>query len=131
MAQGDHEPLNSGSSHEEQLADLLWDYVDRFNAGDRIDHGVLREEHPEFADELLCELESLTGWTPDSRLDDNTPLGTLGDYTLRRQIGRGGMDFLPFWKKNLGAVTPSSRGVVRAFVLFARGEAFASPRVRR
>ena len=26
-----------------------------------------------------------------SELDDQEPLGTLGDYTLRRQIGRGGM----------------------------------------
>ena len=45
---------------EKRLADLLWDYVDRLNAGDNVDPSTIRAEHPEFADELIVELESLT-----------------------------------------------------------------------
>ena len=43
------------------------------------------------AEELLLELEALSGWRIDAESQKTEPLGTLGDYTLRRQIGRGGM----------------------------------------
>ncbi len=37
----------------------------------------------------LTNLETFVDLSSGS--DANEPLGTLGDYTLRRQIGRGGM----------------------------------------
>ena len=40
-------------------------------------------------DQILRELE--TYQSIDSSTSIPQPLGTLGDYTLRRQIGRGGM----------------------------------------
>ena len=121
---------SSKDQRDEFELDLaLAEYVDQLNAGLALDYERIKAEHPQIAAELLSRLEAFQ--EIEIEFGQCEPLGTLGDYTLRRQIGRGGMDFLPFWKKNLGAVTPSSRGVVRAFVLFARGEAFASPRVRR
>ena len=41
------------------------------------------------ADEILEHLESFIDL--EDCLTSSAPLGTLGDYTLRRQIGRGGM----------------------------------------
>jgi serine/threonine protein kinase len=47
------------------------------------------KEHPELADEVLERLEMFQ--TVGAGVQEAAPLGTLGDYTLRRQIGRGGM----------------------------------------
>ena len=88
MGHADEHP--AAGQREQDLAELLWEYVDRLNAGETIDPTVMRAEHPELADELILEFESIRGWRGDSE-DKNEPLGTLGDYTLRRQIGRGGM----------------------------------------
>jgi hypothetical protein len=64
----DDDPVNSGEgSHEEGLADLLWEYVDRLNSGEAIDAAAIRAEHPELADELLIEPESLRGWRADGK----------------------------------------------------------------
>ena len=64
-------------------------YVDRLNAGDVLDHEEIRSRHPEDADELFEQLEAFEGLFGDAR--PRPPLGALGDYTLRRQLGRGGM----------------------------------------
>ena len=41
---------SSPQERESHLADILWDYVDRLNAGDPIDLEAIRAEHPEFSD---------------------------------------------------------------------------------
>ena len=68
---------------------LLADYVDRLNAGEMLDVDKIASEHGQCANELLKSLEAFQAFgrqpAPES------VLGTLGDYTLRRQIGRGGM----------------------------------------
>ena len=68
---------------------LLWHYVERINAGQRIDAAEVYADSPENADEILEQLEAFQ--SIDTELNSSEPLGTLGDYTLRREIGRGGM----------------------------------------
>jgi tetratricopeptide (TPR) repeat protein len=80
---GDRDPS------EERVAELLCGYLERLNAGEQLDEQTIRSEHPELAEELLAELRMLEMVPSDTVR--SAPLGTLGDYTLRRQIGRGGM----------------------------------------
>ena len=63
--------------------------MDRLSDGEHLNSDVILEKHPELGEDVLrqltlyIDLETTTAGDP--------PLGTLGDYTLRRQIGRGGM----------------------------------------
>jgi hypothetical protein len=79
----------SSEDRQERVEDIVADYVDRMNRGERLTADQVRDAHPELAEELLEHLETFVELTSPS--DDNRPLGTLGDYTLRRQVGRGGM----------------------------------------
>ena len=67
---------------------LLGEYIDRLNAGEILDKDIIEAEHPDVACKLI---ESLEAFQITGSPNVGTPLGTLGDYTLRRQIGRGGM----------------------------------------
>jgi len=81
---------NGSQSRAPGLRDeVLARCLDRLNAGESVDLEDLRKSYPEIAEELIQDLEVFqqVGVTSAS----GTPLGTLGDYTLRRQIGRGGM----------------------------------------
>ena len=79
-----------GSTREESsLDEVLAGYLDRLSAGEMLDREEIQREHPLFADELLERLEmfQFVGSTHEEEED----LGTLGDYRLLRQVGRGGM----------------------------------------
>ena len=82
---------NSGKQSDADLSMelLLWRYVDRINAGERIQASEVYADHPENAHEILEQLEAFQ--EIDTEFHPEDPLATLGDYTLRRQIGRGGM----------------------------------------
>ena len=81
-----HNKLRDEGGSNSDLDELVADYLDRLNSGESLDAFDILGEQPDLGSEILrglrafLELES-----------DNQPLGTLGDYTLRRQIGRGGM----------------------------------------
>ncbi len=102
-------PLDRGSTDHtrdtrQRLELLFAEYVERLNSGEEIDPQEVIEKHPELAADLLRELEtyeSLQAVSVDSSSDQ--PFGTLGDYTLRRQIGRGGMGVVyDAWQGSLG-----------------------------
>ena len=125
-------PIGDPRAHPE-FERVFNDCLEELNTTGFIDPEQIAKGHPDFGPAILEDLELYIGLRPPQTHAGLGPLGTLGtlgDYTLRRQIGRGGMDFLPFWKKNLGAVTPSSGGVVRSLVVSARTGPFACPRVR-
>lgn len=63
-------------------------YVDRLNNGEKLDPLDIITEHPAMAEELL---EDLGLYIQCCTEESGRTLGTLGDYTLRSQIGRGGM----------------------------------------
>jgi serine/threonine protein kinase/Tfp pilus assembly protein PilF len=74
---------------ELRVSELVAAYVDRLNAGVEIDPEEVRSRHPDLADDVLQQLEIFISCTsPRSAGGD---LGTLGDYTLRRRLGQGGM----------------------------------------
>ncbi|MEK6233661.1 MAG: hypothetical protein N2C14_03030, partial [Planctomycetales bacterium] len=45
-------PEGEDSSREEQLDALLEDYLQRVDAGEKVDRAAYFQQHPEFADEL-------------------------------------------------------------------------------
>ncbi len=72
-----------------KLEDLVALYLGRLNDGESLDRDQILADHPDLGEEILKSLEAFIGMTDQGGSD--LPLGTLGDYTLRRQIGRGGM----------------------------------------
>ena len=80
------EPHEQPSSR--RYEEVLEEYIDRLNAGERFDPVELWSKHPDFAEELIDHLETFANIESHG---EASPVGTLGDYTLRRQIGRGGM----------------------------------------
>ncbi len=81
---------NGPLDRREELDEILASCLDRLNSGEGLDPMEILARYPEMGNEILQELQAfldLGGGTEDLE----QPLGTLGDYTLRRQIGRGGM----------------------------------------
>ncbi len=83
---------DAGDPVDRQKAELIWNYVDRLNAGETLDLENIALEHPEIAPELIRQLEAFRDLTAGpAQSTDAQPLGALGDYQLLRQLGRGGM----------------------------------------
>ena len=74
---------------EHDLSDLVAGYVDRLNNGESLTPEDILDDHPELGLDILTQVEAFMGLGAPAH--EAPPLGTLGDYTLRRQIGRGGM----------------------------------------
>ncbi len=85
----DRSPLASENAElsSQRLDRVVAHYVDLLNAGEKLDPVEIIATHPEDGEQILERLEIFAGLISDG----SSPLGTLGDYTLRRQIGRGGM----------------------------------------
>ncbi len=77
------------SRYDDELGRVLAEYMDRINRGEALDEDEISRVHPELAGELIDNLRTLTRIGRSEARE--VPLGTLGDYTLRREIGRGGM----------------------------------------
>ena len=76
------------SKDSDRFDELLADYLDRLNGGELLDPDEIVAEYPDIGERILAGLDAFIDLgVGDSRGD----LGTVGDYTLRRQIGRGGM----------------------------------------
>jgi serine/threonine protein kinase/Tfp pilus assembly protein PilF len=92
---GDPPPDSSGGIDRK-----VGEYVDRINSGSSIDPIEVLAENPIDGPEILERLERFIDSFAVARTPD--PLGTLGDYTLRRQIGRGGMGVVyDAWQNSL------------------------------
>ncbi len=77
------------SPYDDELGRVLAEYMDRINRGEALDEEEIVRVHPELAGELIDNLRTLTRIGRSEERE--VPLGTLCDYTLRREIGRGGM----------------------------------------
>src|SRR5262245_17016938 len=89
----------SDASRADPLGELLAAYLDRLNAGWRLDEAEIARDHPDVAAELIDDLRVLlqVGSRPAGG-----PLGELGDFRLIRQVGRGGMGVVyEAWQKSM------------------------------
>ncbi len=110
----------SGSDFENVLAS----YLDRLTEGDFLDPEEVRAANPQFGEALL---EHLATFIEATEAKVPAPLGTLGDYTLRRQIGRGGMGVVyEAWENSMDRVValkvlpPGAAADNKAFTRFMR-----------
>jgi serine/threonine protein kinase len=71
------------------VEELVTEYIDRINRGEILSPKQILADHPRIGNEVLHHLKEFIEL--GAEFDSPAPLGTLGDYTLRRQIGRGGM----------------------------------------
>jgi WD40 repeat protein/serine/threonine protein kinase len=90
---------------DEVLADWVAELVERLEGGDRVDLDALAEAHPDEAEELRRILPTIRRMASFGRAVTCDPgpveatsrpgpepgLGTLGDFRLLREVGRGGM----------------------------------------
>jgi len=76
------------AENDRELDRLLAGYVDRLNAGERLDPAAIIARHPELGEDLLDALEVFLDLESGT---ESEPLGVLGDYRLVRRLGRGGM----------------------------------------
>ncbi len=84
---------------ERGLEKLFASYVDQLNRGDELNTQEILAKHPLVGEQLLACLEDFVG---ADTAPINVQLQTLGDYTLRRQIGRGGMGIVyDAWQNSL------------------------------
>ncbi len=91
-------------SEREPIEELAESFLARFRAGQRPSFTELVAAHPELAEEIrelfpaLIEMEQAgsaigpaTGWAASRTPLGGTPMESLGDYRIIREIGRGGM----------------------------------------
>ncbi len=84
-------PEDDLDSYDRVLGDIVAHYLDRLNEGECLDAEEVLREHPDWGQAVVNELEAFMDLGSRATDDPTMPLGTLGDYILRRQIGRGGM----------------------------------------
>ncbi|MBI4584486.1 MAG: tetratricopeptide repeat protein [Planctomycetes bacterium] len=83
------QPAGQEGKKEAELERLFAQYVDRLNGGEKLEAKAILQENPELGKELLEYLEGFIG--AGTKPAASGALGTLGDYRLLRQLGRGGM----------------------------------------
>ncbi len=104
---------------------LLAAYVEQLNLRGLIDPEQIMEDHPLLGAAILEDLEAYIAIRRDP--EAHGPLGILGDYTLRRQIGRGGMGIVyDAWQQSmeravaLKVLPPAVAADEKAFQRFMR-----------
>src|SRR5436309_2412851 len=94
------EPLPQADGHDQLVAEFLDEFAARLQAGEPIDVEACARAHPEIAERLrwlLPAAQALANLSGPSagQAAPATPAvaltGTLGDYRLLREVGRGGM----------------------------------------
>lgn len=88
------EQTQTGESVEQLLGEVVGEFFDRVNRGERPDIEEYAQLYPEIADKLRQGLSALLllGQTSTHASGHEPPLtGVLGDFRLLHEIGRGGM----------------------------------------
>ncbi len=101
LLRNDHPAENS---KDERLAELVHELAERVRRGESLDAQAIAVEFPEYADQLtqlLPTVQALGALDASAEYDANTNggldassggcHGTLGDFEIGREIGRGGM----------------------------------------
>ncbi|HAK94290.1 MAG TPA: hypothetical protein DCM87_04640 [Planctomycetes bacterium] len=97
---GDLTPDKEGASSDDLKEAILGDYIDRLNRGERLSQDLVLAAHPTIGQQLIEQLRAFQAFS-DATAPESA-LGTLGDFTLRRQIGRGGMGVVyDAWQRSM------------------------------
>ena len=125
MTRSETGPADPGGDKrlQPEYREILSRCLDRLNEDGLIDPEAILAEHPEFGAALLDDLRCFVDLRRSAAASDE-PLGTVGDYTLRRQIGRGGMGLVyEAWENSMhrrvalkilpGGVAADSRSFLR------------------
>ncbi len=87
---------------EKEISDVVFHYIERLNDGEPIDRDEILRSHPDVGPAVLTELQTYLEIGSNVEPEQEPQLGTLGDYTLRHQIGRGGMGVVyDAWQESL------------------------------
>jgi hypothetical protein len=107
----------------DELERLLGDYIDRLNAGERLDLDSILAEHPAHGPEIVEHLRSFSERTVRAE----GTLGSIGDFVLQKELGRGGMGVVyEAWQRSMDRpvalkVLPAALAAdQRAFLRFLR-----------
>ena len=73
---------SGGNVRDDQLAQLLWECIDRMNAGEELDHDRILRDHPDLGEELIEQLRVFHSCNSDTSPQD-------GDRTLQGPRGVG------------------------------------------
>ncbi|MCA9168859.1 MAG: protein kinase, partial [Planctomycetales bacterium] len=89
------------ASDETELEAHFGRYVDRMLAGEVLDLQQIRRDHPDCGEALIKQLRSFQDLS-DNNPDADLSAMTLGDYTVIRQVGQGGMGVVyEAWQNSL------------------------------
>lgn len=93
----------SSSDHSERVERLVSDYIDRLVDGETLDFDDIVIEHPDLGEEVISHVRQFVQLGESA--GSGEALGALGDFTLRRQIGRGGMGVVyEAWENSMDRV---------------------------
>ena len=91
--------VGSDAPRERELEELFASYVERLNRGEELHPQEILAKHPVLGGDLLACLE---GYVDPDSAPRSLPSRMLGDYTLRRETGRGGMGVVyDAWQNSL------------------------------
>ncbi len=87
----ENHPLNDNETRgdDDRIHQLVGEYVDRLNQGQMLDEETILSEHPDIGPQLLEKLELFQA--VGGSAEPASGLGSVGDYQLTREVGRGGM----------------------------------------
>src|SRR6266540_3597320 len=115
----------TGSDGPGALEELIAHYLDFLTSGQTLDRLQILADHPDLGPRILENLQEYIDLQAGSPAESE--LGTIGDYRLRRQIGRGGMGIVyEAWQTSMDrrvALKVLPAGVAadqRTFVRFLR-----------
>ncbi len=84
-----HSEESSGRQNDDAFQEALAQYLDRLNSGEMVHREEILEKHPEWAEEILEQLEIFQGIGGGG--DAGSGLGSFGGYQILSELGRGGM----------------------------------------
>ncbi len=78
-------------SDEERVAEILADWCDRRERGERVEIDGIARQHPDLAEALVRRLAAIEVFDRTFARPGAAGPGLLGDFRILREIGRGGM----------------------------------------